>query len=234
MKKTRGRCRNISLRSKDGGKSWTDKGDLEIIDKSRNGSDIYLYSPMQRSDAGTVRMTGYEADLSEGDSNAARKDRSVLYISRDDGYTWEAPVYFDENNFDCNECMVADTGGGDSVAFMRTLRAKNMWMSTSADGGMTWTPLKQTDVTGECPFIIKHSSGALVFFSRGYGSFIKISHDKGRSWSPEYRILPASAMAGMAEIYDGRIIILMHEGFRVPSKVRGQFFKVTNEGPVPA
>jgi hypothetical protein len=50
----------------------------------------------------------------------------------------------------------------------------------------------------------------------------------------ECRISPASAMIGMTETTDGRVLIAMHEGYRVPGYIRGQFFRVTPEGPVPA
>jgi len=221
------------IRSKDGGKSWSNDGILGINRETLDGK-IFLYSPMRRLSDGRVVMTGYEANNSSGEDNSKRCDRSVLYVSRDDGYTWDEPIYFDRNNKDHNECMVVETEPGKLIAFMRTLRGKNMWMSKSEDGGMTWSSLEQSNVSGECPYMIRHSSGALVFFSRGYGSFIKLSFDNGSTWTKECRISPASAMIGMTEMKDGRIIIIMHEGYRIPGKIRGQFFKITPEGPIPA
>ena len=109
-----------------------------------------------------------------------------------------------------------------------------MWKSTSADYGKTWTPVVQSDVFGECPFLLRHSSGALVLFSRGHGSFIKLSFDDGESWTEEFRVSPASAMVGMTETADGRVLIVMHEGYRVPGYIRGQYFRVTPAGPVAA
>lgn len=232
--KSRNVKRTFCLRSTDRGESWFDAGDLPIDLKTADGHEIHPYSPMLRISDNKVIMTGYEADTGSGEDNSGRKDRSVLYISGDDGYTWQGPVYFDKNNFDHNECMAVETAPDRMIAFMRTLRSKNMWMSRSSDGGMTWSPLIQSDVTGECPYIIRHSSGALVFFSRGYGSFIKLSFDEGITWTSEFRISPASAMIGMTETKDGRIIIIMHEGYRVPGRIRGQFFDITAEGPVPA
>jgi hypothetical protein len=222
------------MRSGDGGRNWFNAGMLEINDDTPDGGKIYLYSPMQRLKDGKVIMTGYENDNSEGPTTAFWKDRSVIYISRDDGYTWGDPIYFDKSNTDHNECMVVETEPGKLMAFMRTLRAKNMWMSRSDDGGTTWSSLEQSDVTGDCPYIIRHSGGALVFFSRAYGAFIKLSYDNGKTWSAEYRISPASPMVGMAEMKDGRIAIIMHEGYRIPGKIRGQFFNITTDGPIPA
>jgi len=183
---------------------------------------------------GTVVMCGYEADSTHGATNADRLDRSLLFRSTDDGYTWDEPIYFDENNFDHNECMVAEVEPGRLVAFMRTLRATYMWASTSEDGGQTWTPLVSSNVSAECPYLLRHRSGTLVMASRGCGTFVRLSFDGACSWTEEFRISPASAMVGMTEMADGRVLIIMHEGYRVPGYIRGQFFRITLDGPVAA
>ena len=38
----------------------------------------------------------------------------------------------------------------------------------------------------------------------------------------------------VAEVAPGRLVAFMHEGFRVPGHIRGQFFQVTSERPVAA
>jgi len=224
------------VRSSDGGESWSEPEPFlaggRALDKAQ-----YPYSPMQRLSDGTVVFCGYDARTTTGGdeaTNAERLDRSLFFRSIDDGVTWEKPVYFDEDNYDHNECMVAETEPGRLVAFMRTLAAPFMWTSRSEDGGRTWTPLVQSNVSGECPYLVRHSSGALVMASRGYGTVVKLSFDEGRSWTTEWRISPASAMLGMTELADGRIMIVMHEGYRVPGYIRGQFFRVTPDGPVAA
>ena len=102
-----------------------------------------------------------------------------------------------------------------------------MWTSVSKDGGLNWSPLVQSNVNAECPCLLMHSSGVLILGSRGYGTFINLSFDRGRTWSKMYRLSPASAMIGMAEMEDGRVFIIMHEGYRVPGNVRGRFFTVS-------
>jgi len=224
------------MRSSDGGEGWSEPEPFlaggRALDRTQGP-----YSPMQRLSDGTVVFCGYEARTTTGRdeaTNAERLDRSLFFRSNDDGVTWEKPVYFDEDNYDHNECMVAETEPGKLVAFMRTLAAPFMWTSRSEDSGRTWTPLVQSNVSGECPYLVRHSSGALVMASRGYGTFVKLSFDEGRSWTTEWRISPASAMLGMTELADGRIMIVMHEGYRVPGYIRGQFFRVTPDGPVAA
>ena len=222
------------MRSTDGGRTWSE-GEPFLAGGRPLDKGQFPYSPMQRLSDGTVVFCGYESHTTAGGdegTNAERVDRSLLFRSTDDGVTWDAPVYFDENNFDHNECMVAETAPGKLVAFMRTLAAPFMWTSCSEDFGRTWTPLVQSNVSGECPYLLRHNSGALIMASRGYGTFLKLSFDQGESWTTEWRISPASAMMGMTELGDGRVMIVMHEGYRVPGCIRAQCFRVTPEGPV--
>ncbi len=230
------------VRSADAGLSWTEPQEFTIAGKrlaayrQRHGR-LSLYGPMIRLSDARVVMCAYEVKTVPGGSvecNAERLDRSLLICSTDDGYTWEEPIYFDENNFDHNECMVAETEPGKLVAFMRTLSAPHMWTSSSEDGGRTWARLSQSNVSAECPFLLRHSSGALILGSRGYGTFLRLSFDKGRSWTEPFRLSPASAMMAMVEMADGRVLNIMHEGYRVPGHIRGQFFRVTPDGPVAA
>ena len=225
--------------SGDGGDTWSGPLAFEPGGKPfRAWGQLRPYSPITRLSDGTLVMAWkHESDPIPGgsaDRNDQRCSRSVLFRSTDDGRTWSAPIHFDKDNFDCNECMVAETGPGRLVAFMRTLRAPFMWTGTSDDGGLTWTKLVQSDVSGDCPYLLAHSSGALVLYSRGCGAFIKLSFDQGRSWTEQYRISPAAAMVGMAELADGTIFIAMHEGYRVGQHIRGQRFRVTAQGPVSA
>lgn len=214
------------LRSYNKGQTWQVEGELEAGGKPLE-KNIYLYSPMQRLADGTVVMTHYQHLTDDSEKS---KCRSVLFRSLDDGYTWQKPTYFDESNYDHNECMLVEEKPGKIIAFMRTVTALNMWTSISEDGGKTWTPLKQSNASGDCPQLIRHSSGTLVLFNRGLGTFIKLSYDNGKTWSNDYRISPCSAMAGMTENNEGKIVILMHEGYRVPSYIRGQIFEVTLDG----
>ena len=227
------------IRSSDRGESWSEPEGFTIA--GRPMTDYWdrhprmgMYSPMTRLSDGTVIMCGYEAGTVPGGSegtNAERLDRSLLFRSMDDGRTWEEPTFFDESNFDHNECMAVEVEPGRLVAFMRTLRAPRMWTSTSDDGGKSWTPLVQSNVNATCPILIRHSSGALILGSRGMGTFLRLSYDQGHTWSESFRMSPAGAMMAMVEMGDGRVLNIMHEGYRTPSYIRGQFFRVTPDGP---
>ena len=90
----------------------------------------------------------------------------------------------------------------------------------------------QSDLSAECPWLLAHSSGTLLLCSRGAGTFLQTSRDGGRTWGETFRISPASAMIGMVEMEDGQVMVAMHEGYRIPGYIRGQFFRVTPEGSI--
>ena len=224
---------NIVITSKDDGETWSDPQEFLAGGKPLGKHEGLYSTPMRLSD-GTVLICGYEYKTAGGGSegsNAERLDRSLLFRSSDDGHSYQKPIYFDPDNFDHNECMVAEVGEGKLVAFMRTLSAPAMWTTTSEDGGNTWRPLVQSDVSAECPFLFTHSTGTLIMGNRGYGTYIRLSTDKGKTWGTTIRMSPASAMMGMVEMADGRVLNVMHEGYRVPGYIRAQFFTVTPEGP---
>ncbi len=82
--------------------------------------------------------------------------------------------------------------------------------------------------------LLRHSGGVLVLASRGYGTFVSLSSDGGAGWSPRWRVSPASAMTGMVELGNGTILLVMHEGYRLPGLVRAQRLRLTPGGVEPA
>ena len=188
---------------------------------------------MTRYSDGTLLQFYYHVQTVAGgsvESNAERRDRSLAIRSTDDGRTWTGPYYLDPDNFDSNECMGVECADGSIVAFARTLRAPFMWMSRSRDKGLTWSKQVPSDCTGECPQLLRHSSGVLIMGSRGYGIFMKTSIDEGLSWSRETRISLCSGMMGMAEMKDGRVLVVFHEAYRTPTRIRGHYMKVRPDG----
>lgn len=223
--------------SEDEGRTWTPARPLEVSGKplqaaAREGK-IGPYSPVTRYSDGTLLQFYYHVQTVAGgsvESNAERRDRSLAIRSTDDGRTWTGPYYLDPDNFDSNECMGVECADGSIVAFARTLRAPFMWMSRSRDKGLTWSKQVPSDCTGECPQLLRHSSGVLIMGSRGYGIFMKTSSDEGLSWSRETRISLCSGMMGMTEMKDGRVLVVFHEAYRTPTRIRGHYMKVSPDG----
>jgi len=218
--------------SKDGGKTWTDPEPLVVSGKplyeyAQDGT-IGPYSPIIRYSDGTLLQYYYH--VQDDQTPATRRDRSLVIRSTDDGKTWTGPHYLDPANFDSNETMGAERADGSIIAFSRTLHAPFMWMSNSPDKGITWTKQAQSNCTGTCPFLLRHSSGVLVMGNRGSGIFMKTSVDEGKTWSRETRISLCSGMMGMTEMKDGRVLVVFHEAYRTPTRIRGQYVRVHKDG----
>ena len=223
--------------SENEGRTWTPAQPLEVSGRSLQAAagegKIGPYSPITRYSDGTLLQFYYHLQTVAGgsvESNAERRDRSLAIRSTDDGRTWTGPYYLDPENFDSNECMGVECGDGSIVAFARTLRAPFMWMSRSGDKGLTWSRQVPSDCTGECPQLLRHSSGVLIMGSRGNGIFMKTSVDEGRRWSRETRVSLCSGMMGMTEMKDGRVLVVFHEAYRTPTRIRGHYMKVRPDG----
>jgi hypothetical protein len=229
---------HIRMHSINHGENWSEMEEMEFEEKKVHefGWDgFYLYSAPFRLSNGNVLMTGYIMNVVSGAdtlTNDTRRDQSFVVRSTDDGHTWGAPILMDTTKFDTNECMIGEPEPGRLVSFSRTLRARFMWSSTSTDGGLTWSDLIQSSVSGECPNLISHSSGAIVMTSRGnIGNSVIISFDYGVSWTRMKRVTPCG-MATMAELSDGRILIAGHTGWNNPTWIHTDTFRVTPDGPV--
>ena len=223
--------------SSDAGRTWGEPEPLVVSGKTLGAhaaeGTIGPYSPIVRHSDGTLLQYYYHVQTVSGElegTNAERRDRSLVIRSTDDGLTWTGPHYLDPENFDSNETMGAELTDGRIVAFSRTLRASHMWMSVSEDKGLTWSKQTPSKCTGECPYLLRHSSGVLVMGNRGSGIYMKTSTDDGRTWSRETRISLCSGMMGMVETGDGRLLVVFHEAYRTPTRIRGQYMHVDPDG----
>jgi photosystem II stability/assembly factor-like uncharacterized protein len=100
----------------------------------------------------------------------------------------------------------------------------------TADKGKTWTKQVQSKVSGASPILLRHSSGVLIMGSRNWGVSITTSVDDGKTWLRPTVISVLTGMMGMVETHNGQVLIVHAEGYRVPSRIRGQFFGVNRNG----
>ncbi len=226
--------RIVRLKSTDRGQNWSQPSELLFGGQPASGfgwKGFYLHSPISRLSDGTLIITAYRVEVASGAKtvdNTTRRDQSFVVRSTDDAETWSAPILIDTSEFDTNECMLGEPEAGRLVAFSRTLRGRTMWTATSEDGGLHWSDLQQSNVAGECPFLLTHSSGALVLATRSTG--VSISFDGGVSWTKP-RILTVDGMMSMVELSDARVLIAGHLGWANPTYITADIFRVTHEGP---
>ena len=177
--------------SEDEGRTWTPAQPLEVSGKplqaaagKEDRSLLPRHPLLGRHPASVLLPRANGGGGKRGVERRAARPLAghSLYRRRPD---LDRPLLPRPENFDSNECMGVECGDGSIVAFARTLRAPFMWMSRSRDKGLTWSRQVPSDCTGECPQLLRHSSGVLIMGSRGSGIFMKTSIDEGLSWSRE-------------------------------------------------
>lgn len=108
----------------------------------------------------------------------------------------------------------------------------------STDDGLTWTGPHWIDAanarSNEC-MVLERRDGGLVAFARCLDErfmWRSISRDEGRTWSRGTRISVCSGNVVMTEVADGRVLVVYHEGYRRPTRIRAQFLRVRADGVV--
>ncbi len=216
--------------SRDGGYSWSPTKELIVSGKplSAYATDevaLYLYSPVQRLKTGTLLMSGY----SYSQTDAAGRGSCVMYRSTDDGETWAGPYYVERAKQDTCEGMVAELPDGRLQAFMRPNYTPYIYTAYSSDDGIHWSDLQPTDNIGASPYLLNHSSGAVILAYRGSGIDVRVSKDGCKTWGPRTRISPAGGMIGMTEMADGRILMTYNIGYRYPGKIEAQYLQIQDD-----
>ncbi len=186
-----------------------------------------LCSPAVKLSNGDVLVCGYEFQTFPGgdpDHYSDREDRTLLFRSSNDGHSWSSPAFIHSPEFGNVDCRIVETQPGELIAFMASQHRPGTYRSLSHDNGLSWSAREWIDLPADCPYLLRHSSGTLILIRRGMGVFAHVSHDEGRTWSHPYRLSPASGIAALLELPNGRILAVYHEGYKVPGHIRGQYF----------
>ena len=110
----------------------------------------------------TVPMVGFAATSGQ----KWFKYRTYLLASSDGGAHWEylSTIAYDGDTGQESFCepAMADLGGGELLAVMRTGRFAPMYQARSLDGGKTWLKPESTHILGLAPQMVLLENGALV------------------------------------------------------------------------
>ncbi len=109
-----------------------------------------------------------------------------------------------------------------------------IYTAYSSDDGLSWSEIEPTDNIGTSPYVLTHSSGAIILAYRGSGIDVRVSQDGCKTWGPRTRISPAGGMIGMTEMADGRIFMTYNVGYRFPGKIEAQYLHVKGDTVEPA
>lgn len=121
----------------------------------------------------------------------------AVYKSTDGGYTWNRlasitkPEWMNENEW-LDEPHAIELPDGRILAAFRIEGRDPFSIGTaiSTDGGLSWSDVRCTDVSGSPPHFMLHSSGALICShgrrEKPYGERAMVSYDFGETWTDAY------------------------------------------------
>ena len=137
--------------------------------------------------------------LEDTEVEKAKAGKAIAaYESADDGKTWsllgEVPLAHELSVAGFHEPHVAELPNGRLVGAIRVHGKTpdtgfSVSITTSDDGGKTWTVPEATGVIGSPPHLLLHSSGVLImtygYRRTPYGQRARISRDGGKTWESE-------------------------------------------------
>ena len=139
--------------------------------------------------------------------------RSHIIYSDDAGATWQLGGVHEPYT---NESTIAELSDGRLMQNMRSYHGQNRRaVSTSADGGLTWTPvvLDSTLIEPVCQASMLRHGDALLFSNPASTQremmTIRTSYDDGASWPDEYVIYAgSSAYSSLVTLPNGKVGLL--------------------------
>jgi len=173
--------------SEDGGLTWGDTYTLPISAP---------HGPIQRRD-GSLLYLGKEL-LAIWDDSIEGPDVILAMESRDDGKTWtelgKVPLPDVEGiswERHLHEPHVLELANGRLLGVIRGEWPRpTVYLTHSDDGGYTWSVPEALSIRGYPPYIMQHSSGAILITAGRrippYGQRVLVSYDGGDTWPDEY------------------------------------------------
>lgn len=174
--------------SHDNGKTWSQRRDVPVF---------CPHGPMMLNDGG-ILYVGRKFDL-----NRTIHDIQA-YVSYDEGVTWEfrsqIPYPKELENDLQSEPYAIRLDNGEILLAVRSEKnvapsdknSLKIFLTRSSNDGKTWSEPQILDVCGAPPHLLQHSSGAIILaYSRRIapmGEYVRISLDKGKTWSDDVRI----------------------------------------------
>lgn len=164
-----------------------------------------------------------------------------LFKSFDGGYTWQKishvspPNWLKKGEF-LDEPHVMELPDGRLLgAFRIEGREPSFSIGTaiSEDGGISWSDVVCTDVSGSPPHLMLHSSGALICSygrrEKPYGERAMVSYDLGKTWEEEY-VLDESYSGDLGypstvELSDGSLMTVYYQRYADDKKCSILFTK---------
>jgi sialidase-1 len=151
--------------------------------------------------------------------------------SYDGGKTWKdlatigetSGVYLDA------ETDVVPLEGGKLLAALRSSTV-DIHFAESKDRGKSWGAVRSFGFKGQCPYLLRHSSGALLLAHRVPATSLHWTTDNGKTWRGPLEIDSVNgAYPSMTELPDGRVFCVYYEE-GAGSSIRGARLRVDRTG----
>ena len=225
---------SFCIRSTDGGKTWSNPVRLPAMTP---------HGPTLLRD-GRILMVGMQSRYTRGHLTNDPEEKSepshkkiVVCESKDGGLTWQTVTHIspdDWNRWTIAEPTVHEAKDGTLCAYFRYHKGlAHLLLSESKDGGRTWSQLKETNVDGYPPHILRLRDGrTLLTYARrkkgSMGVFAAIGMDDGRTWDVANELVllrddnPDLGYATTAELDDGTLLTVFyrHPGPRTPAVIQ--------------
>lgn len=196
--------RLLMLSSTDDGQSWSKAKDLtkvaraetKIIQAGSPANGIQLRKGKYK---GRIVMPLF---LTQKINSRKRTWQNAVLYSDDNGKNWQRGEYVPYGEAGaCNETTIAELSNGDIMMNSRPASAKMRAVSTSKDGGVTWSPYKWDKTlagrTCNIGFLRQsYKKNRLVFCNNFNNSnirkngTIRISYDDGQTWPVQKQLVP--------------------------------------------
>lgn len=126
--------------------------------------------------------------------------KNYLYISRDEGETWTAPVIINDTMLDDRDGGITSLGDG-KLLLTYFNHPRELYDHFYETGAIAHNPLNEAMLTlwKNMPEADNHG-----------GSFMRLSRDSGKTWEKAVKV-PASSPHGPICLKDGRLLILGKE-----------------------
>lgn len=208
-------------RSTDDGRSWS-----EPVEVSIDAADSYACSaPVRELSDGSLVLGLY------AENARANRVFGAVIKSRDGGQTWGPPAMIGENSglYLDAETDVIELKDGKLLAALRSSKT-DLYLSTSNDGGVTWSEVRSAGFPGHCPHFLRHSSGAILLSHRLPNTALHWSRDEGQTWQGPLQIDGViGAYPSCVELAGGPVYCVYYEE-GANSGIRGVRLSVTESG----